>query len=66
MQISTSADNNVYKLASHLAIELNHHLFDTLGSSPFSTAHSTGEQKATPSLVQPCSIIGVIRSRSVT
>ena len=30
MQISTTADNSVYKLASHLAIELSHHLFDTL------------------------------------
>ena len=30
MQIPTVSDGNVYKLASHLAIELNHHLFDTL------------------------------------
>jgi len=30
MEIPTSADSNVYKLASHLARELNHHLFDTL------------------------------------
>jgi len=30
MEIPTSAESNVYKLASHLATELNHHLFDTL------------------------------------
>lgn len=30
MEISTAADINVYKLASHLAAGLNHHLFDTL------------------------------------
>ena len=30
MQIPTVSDGNVYKLASHLAFELNHHLFDTL------------------------------------
>ena len=30
MEIPTSAESNVYKLASHLARALNHHLFDTL------------------------------------
>ena len=30
MEIATSAESKVYKLASHLAAELNHHLFDTL------------------------------------
>lgn len=30
MEIPTSAESNVYKLASHLATELNHHLSDTL------------------------------------
>lgn len=30
MEISTAADSNVYKLASHFAAGLNHHLFDTL------------------------------------
>lgn len=30
MEIPTAADSNVYKLASHFAAGLNHHLFDTL------------------------------------
>ena len=30
MEIPTRAESSVYKLASHLATELNHHLFDTL------------------------------------
>jgi len=30
MEIPTSAESKVYKVASHLATELNHHLFDTL------------------------------------
>ena len=30
MELPTRADSSVYKLASHLATELNHHLFDTL------------------------------------
>jgi predicted nucleic acid-binding protein len=30
MEIPTRAESCVYKLASHLATELNHHLFDTL------------------------------------
>ncbi len=30
MEIPTTEDGNLYKLASHLAAELNHHLFDTL------------------------------------
>ena len=30
MEIPVSADSGVYKLASQLAIDLNHHLFDTL------------------------------------
>ena len=30
MEIPTGAQSSVYKLASHLATELNHHLFDTL------------------------------------
>ncbi len=30
MEIPIRAESSVYKLASHLAIEMNHHLFDTL------------------------------------
>ena len=30
MELPTRAESSVYKLASHLATELNHHLFDTL------------------------------------
>ena len=30
MEIPTRGESSVYKLASHLATELNHHLFDTL------------------------------------
>ena len=30
MEIPTTEDSNLYKLASHLAAGLNHHLFDTL------------------------------------
>ena len=30
MEIPTTEDGNLYKLASHLAAGLNHHLFDTL------------------------------------
>jgi predicted nucleic acid-binding protein len=30
MEIPTRAESSVYQLASHLATELNHHLFDTL------------------------------------
>ena len=30
MELPTRAESGVYKLASHLATELNHHLFDTL------------------------------------
>lgn len=30
MEIPTGAQSSVYKLASHLATKLNHHLFDTL------------------------------------
>jgi predicted nucleic acid-binding protein len=30
MEIPTRAESSMYRLASHLAIELNHHLFDTL------------------------------------
>jgi predicted nucleic acid-binding protein len=30
LEIPSSAESDVYKLASHLATELNHHLFDTL------------------------------------
>ncbi len=30
MEILTGAQSSVYKLASHLATKLNHHLFDTL------------------------------------
>lgn len=30
MEIPTTADSNLYKLASHLSAGLNHHLFDTL------------------------------------
>lgn len=30
MEIPTGVQSSVYKLASHLATELNHHLFDTL------------------------------------
>jgi predicted nucleic acid-binding protein len=30
MELPTRAESSVYKLASHLATKLNHHLFDTL------------------------------------
>ena len=30
MEMPTKAESSVYKLASHLAADLNHHLFDTL------------------------------------
>ena len=30
MELPTRADSGIYKLASHLATKLNHHLFDTL------------------------------------
>ena len=30
MEIPVKAESSVYKLASHLATKLNHHLFDTL------------------------------------
>jgi len=41
MEIPVRTDARIYKLASHLATELNHHLFDTLYHALALMEHAT-------------------------